>query len=291
MASAWLCQDLEQWQRDLYLHLAAGYGIRQANLPTSFRITKSAACYFMQAPDDLCPAKALRWSHVRSLGGDERLARLLVSSTILGAMTEDEVFWESVIRYLILNEPISAEDVVAIVGFIHQQRFQSAEIVCGLGRGTQPLQPEFTLQGRTLMSLRQHMANWRTEPWAIPYVFVPPTPCWEKTAINPFRSSTGDLLWSIDEMLTSKDLLAEAHFMRHCVASYIPACSRRQTSIWSMQVQKGERRSRVLTIEVVPTTRTIRQAKGKRNSPPCRPAMEMLRQWAYREGLKFEGIH
>jgi hypothetical protein len=77
--------------------------------------------------------------------------------------------------------------------------------------------------------------------------------------------------------------------MKHCVASYIHVCAHRQTSIWSMQVQKGERKQRVLTIEVNPSTRTIRQAKGRRNLPPCRPAMEMLQQWATQEDLKFEG--
>jgi hypothetical protein len=289
MAPVWFHESFEPWQLDLYLHLAAGRSIRQFELPRAIRISKQAACYFMQAPDDLCPNKAIRWALVRSYGGDDRLARLLLSRTILDGTTEDEVFWESVIRFLIKNGPISADEVVAIVQFIHQQRFQPAELVCGPRMGQQPLQPRFTLRGRSLMSLRRHMANWRSELRLTTPPFIPSIPCWERTAISPFRCSSGDLFWSIDELLTSKDLLQEGHMMKHCVASYIHVCAHRQTSIWSMQVQKGERKQRVLTIEVNPSTRTIRQAKGRRNLPPCRPAMEMLQQWATQEDLKFEG--
>ena len=76
--------------------------------------------------------------------------------------------------------------------------------------------------------------------------------------------------------------------MQHCVASYIQACARRKTSIWSMQVQTGETRKRVLTIEVLPADRRIRQAKGKKNSPPSATAATMLHRWAAQEGLTFQ---
>lgn len=289
MAPAWICSEHERWQIDLYLHLAAGRSIRQFKFQIPFRITKRAAWFFMQAPDDLCPINALRWAQVRSLGGDDRLARLLLSRTVLGATTEHEEFWESVIRFLVKHQPIPADEVVAIVEFIHQQRFQPAARACAWGIGQQPLQPDFTLQDRTLMSLRRHMANWQTDLSLIPPPLAPSAPRWEKTAISPFRCSTGDLAWSIDEILTGKDLLVEGRMMRHCVATYTHACVHRLTSIWSMRVQQGEHNRRLLTIEVNPATRTIRQAKGSRNAPPGRPEMEMLRRWANQEGLKFEG--
>ncbi len=71
--------------------------------------------------------------------------------------------------------------------------------------------------------------------------------------------------------------------MKHCVATYIRACARRRTSIWSMKMQQGERRIRTLTIEVLPNSRIIWQAKGKRNASPEGVAEEMLHQWAGRK--------
>ena len=79
--------------------------------------------------------------------------------------------------------------------------------------------------------------------------------------------------------------------MQHCVASYIHVCARRQTSIWSMQVQQGETRKHTLTIEVLPESRSIRQAKGKRNAPPSEVAKAMLKRWAAQEGLRFQNIN
>lgn len=287
MVSVWLRESLKRWELDLYQHLAAGKSIRQFRLPVPFPTTRRAAAFFMQAPDDLCPIEALRWGHVRALGGDNRLARLL-SRTILANPTTHESFWESVVRFLVKHAPISESEIVAIIAFIHQQRFQPADIVWGPGAGQRPLQPEFTLQGRSLMSLRRHMANWRTEiapgrgPW------TPRNSTWERTDIEPFRQAQGDLIWTIDELLTDKELRVEGGIMQHCVATCISQCARRRTSIWSMKVQQGMQHKRVLTIEVVPENRTIRQARGKRNSPPSAAAKAVLRQWAHRERLNFQ---
>jgi hypothetical protein len=54
-----------------------------------------------------------------------------------------------------------------------------------------------------------------------------------------------------------------------------------------MQVQTGGTPKRVLTIEVLPEDRWIRQAKGKRNSAPTDMAKQMLERWAAQEGLAF----
>ena len=289
MAPVWSCMYDKPWELEMYLHLAAGRSIRQFELPLPYptRITKRAAKFFMQAPDDAHPIGAYRWAQVRAIGGDNRLARLLMMSPSLCAPTEHEEFWESVIRFLIKNLPIAAKEISAIVWFIDQQRFRPAETVWGPGAGEQPLQPDFTIKGRSLMTLRRHMANWRTELLARRPSLVASTPGWERTNIRPFRHAEGDVLWTIDELLTDKELRVEGGIMKHCVATYIHDCARRRTSIWSMKVHEGERRKRTLTIEVRPRTRTIWQARGKRNGPPSEAAKEILHRWANQEGLKF----
>lgn len=287
MAPVWISDDENPRDVDLYLHLASGHSIRQFQWPVPIGVTRQAALFFMQAPDDLNPSKALRWGQIRSLGGDNRLARLLVSRTILGNPTEHEDFWESVIRFLITNSQISAEEILAIVRFVDQQRFQPAETVWGEGAGQQPLQPEFTIGGRSLMSLRRHMANWRTELMSKLPALTQSTPGWERTNIGPFRQAQGDLLWTIDELLSDRELRVEGGIMKHCVATYIHDCACRRTSIWSMKIQQGERRQRVLTVEVLPGTKMIWQAKGKLDAPPSEAAELILHRWADQEGLRF----
>jgi len=290
MAPVWMSTADQPWEVDLYLHLASGRSVRQFKLPAAFDqflCTKKVAALFMQAPDDSHPIQALRWAHVRSLGGDKRVARLLSRWDILALPSEQEDFWETVIRFLIRNSPISSDEIRQIVRFIDRQRFQPAETVWGPGGGQQPLQPEFTLQGRSLMSLRRHMANWRTE--LAERRSVPPPPLtrpWPPTPIKPFRHMQGDALWTIDELLTDQELRIEGGIMRHCVGSYSYRCARRWTSIWSMRMQQGECRKRVLTIEVGPSDGTIWEAKGRRNSPPTETARQLLEQWAHQEGLK-----
>jgi hypothetical protein len=232
---------------------------------------------------------AFRWAQVRSLGGDSRLARSLLR-TILMAPTADERFWETVIRFLVENGPLVDVEVEAIVGFICRQRFEPAEVVWGRGAGDRPLQPDFSLEGRSLSGLRHYMANWQAE-----LACRVSTPAregrelsWAPTPIEPFRLHDGVQTWSVRELLTASELRAEGGIMRHCVGSYVSACRLRRTSIWSMRIENGEAPKRVLTIEILPATRTIRQAKGKSNAPPCHTASRVLLLWAKHAGLKFD---
>ncbi|MCA9018176.1 MAG: hypothetical protein KDA77_22830, partial [Planctomycetaceae bacterium] len=109
MASVWWPEYANEWGMSLYLHLATGQSIRRFSDLRSFRVSKKMAALFMQAPDDLRPDAAIRWSQVLALGGDARLARILISHTLLSRSTSDEPFWETVIQFLIRNQPISAE--------------------------------------------------------------------------------------------------------------------------------------------------------------------------------------
>jgi hypothetical protein len=289
MTTVWLCDDDKPWELDMYLHLAQGKSIRQFELPPpySIRISKSAARFFMLAPDDVSPLGAYRWAHVRSLGGDATLARLLMTMAPLCTPTEHEAFWESVIRFLIVNMPICRSEIIAIVEFVYQQRFVSADTVWGPGAGEQPLQPNFTLRGRSLRSLRRHMANWREELSANLPPLVLATSRWERTPIRPFRHVRDGAIWTIDELLSDRELRVEGGIMQHCVADYSHDCARRRTTIWSMKVQRDSRRERELTIEVRPQTKTIYEALGKRNSPPTAVTQELLDRWAHQEGLNF----
>lgn len=289
MTPVWCDVDDAPWKIDLYMHLAAGQSMRRFRfpLPHGARMTKRAAHWFVHAPHDLDPIRAYRWAHVRSLGGDGRLARILTMSPALMGLTEHEMFWESVIRFLVNNDPISRAEIEAIVHFVNQQRFEPAETSWGPGAGEEPLQPDFSLRGRSLTSLRRHMTNWSTDLHeSLPPICRPASP-WTRTNIAPFRLMLGDVLWTIDELLSDSELRVEGSIMKHCVATYIHDCARRKTSIWSMKMEQSRKRRRTLTIEVLPGSRMIWQAKGKCNAEPVGLAKRMLQRWAKQERLTF----
>jgi hypothetical protein len=291
MARIWLDDQLDReehfWWVDLYLHLALGKGIRQFRLPIPGTLSKGSAAFFVQAPDDLNPETAIQWGWLRSLGCDTSLARTLVRETILGKPSEHQEFWESVIRFVVQQQPISIIETLTVIRFLDEQKYQPAEIVWGRGAGPMPLQPDFTLHGRTLMSLRRHMANWRRDHLTslIPTRRTLLPHAWKPLPIQPFDFQDGDNRWTIEELLTPRELQIEGGILQHCVASYARACCERRSSIWSMKINDGQSRKRVLTIEVDPNSNTVIQAKGKRNSQPSRRAAEILRCWTEREEL------
>lgn len=92
-------------------------------------------------------------------------------------------------------------------------------------------------------------------------------------------------VWTITELLSSRALFLEGQALRHCVATYAVQCAKKQTSIWSMQVENRQGRHRVLTIEVDLAKRTICEARRKCNRLPQGIEREVLHRWATQEGL------
>jgi hypothetical protein len=283
----WIADALSPFDQDLYFHLASGRGVREVEWPCQFRLTRPAAALWMHAPDDLLPLEAVRWAHIRSLGGTSTLARLLIRHTCLAQLTTDEAFWETVIRFFVQHKDIPEDEIVSIVHFIDEQRFQPAEIVWGRGAGQRPLQPEFSVVGRSLMSLRRHIANWQTELRGRLPAIARTVPGWEPAEIQPLHYQEDSILWTIDELLSAKELQVEGGIMQHCVATYTWECSRRWTSIWSLKAHYDGRRERRVTIEVRPDSSTIWQVKGPRNAPPNEAENAIVRKWAAQQGLSF----
>lgn len=92
-------------------------------------------------------------------------------------------------------------------------------------------------------------------------------------------------VWQIRELLTSQQLVAEGKALRHCVASYARSCHAENCSIWTMEVETAEGTEKLLTIEVDPTRKEIRQVRGRHNRWAVEKEREIIQRWANREGL------
>jgi hypothetical protein len=273
-------------QQRWFMQIGVGRNIRHADLPLPY--TKRMAHHFLQAPDHVTVEAALRWGQVRGLGGSKGLA-LALATTRLGQSFESEGFWVSVVQFLVNQPEFDLVQVGQVVNYLHHQRFVPQEVHCGeretvlLG----PQQPNLSMKGRTPRSLLRQVGDWR-ERSRLPKKVA--SLRWNPAGIEEYRHveqglSDGFRCWTIRELTSSEDLYREGEAMQHCVARYISTCARRQTSVWSMRFDNGDRRFRVLTIEVNLATRTICQARRRGNAPPNEKIVGVLRRWAEQGGL------
>ena len=276
---------------EIFLKMARGIGPRQCGLPVS--LTKSQAAQFMTAPDDLNLMEAIRWSQVLAMGGSSKLART-VSKTHLCDQQDDEPFWMQSIQWFCRIERerfavLSDEEIVQIIQFVRQHRFEPASRVLGYPTELdQPLQPNLELRGRSVRSLRRLMANWRQQI-DVPEPLVPTRgyrkSSWQSIGINGMNVNIGQEVWTIEELLTGHELQVEGGIMQHCVGEYDRDCLRGESSIWSVRVSRKGKRKRVLTMELCPQRREILQAKGKCNLAPTVAVQKLVRHWAQRENV------
>lgn len=253
-------------QQEWFLHIGRGQNIRTVDLPLSY--TKKMAHHFMQAPADLTVEAALRWGQIMALGGTERLARAVIG-TWLGTSFGHDDFWITVLQFFIAHPMLDLVHIGPIIDYIEQQRFVSQDVFVAPGvierRG--PPQPIFTMKGRTPDSLLRQVSTWhrslaKTEQSKME---------WPRSPIEEFEfvegtDKGGNLkFWTITELLSTKALIAEGRKMKHCVATYAHSCASGVCSIWTLEVETFEGRTKILTIEVQNAARLICQARGQRN--------------------------
>lgn len=257
----------------LYKHLGLGNSVRGANLPIP--LTKEMASHFARAPDQLTVEQAVRWSQIRGWGGDERFAAAVLN-TPLGESFEHERFWARILQLLIRQRNLNAELVPAIIALVRAQRDRPAAI--GLA---------FRREG--LSSLMEEARVWMARN---PEFGKPPRLRWRPSSIGGFTFTEPQAKawslrqWTIRKLTNSRELIEEGNALHHCVARYGPLCAARASSIWSLQCHGTLSVQRVLTIEVLPATRTIVTALGTCNTRPRSHARTMMEMWAQQEGLK-----
>ncbi len=285
-AKTWLLPNQAKWQRELHRHLSKGQSIRNFRIPEFGRIGKQHAKWFMLAPDDTTVDGAIRWAQVRAAGGEANLARWVMNRIAVNGSTPGwNETWANVIDFLIRNQPISESETYAILRFVYEQRFQSARETVGYWMADAPLQRQISVRRWSLRRMRRWMANWR-EDLQRPKMEVAADHAWAPTNFSAMRETIDGRVWQIVELCTRGELHVEGGILQHCVGGYYTHCERGNSSIWSLRRFEGDQMKRVATIEVDPRCNRLVQAKAKRNDCPSRLAMNLIHQWARREGIK-----
>ena len=260
--------ERQQW----FIHLGNGGNIRTAGLPMEY--SKKMAHLFLQAPDNYSVIDAVRWGQVLALGGSRELVGHL-SATALGTNLENEEFWISVIHFFVNNPMLDLDYVGPIVEYINRRKFLREEQIGDDGNAffIDPPDPGFTMKGRKAEPLVELVDEWHLHLTREQKI---KTVGWAASGIPPFelvekdRETGHRVKWTIDELLTRKEMFDEGKSMKHCVRSYIPSCERGIKSVWSLCYDSPNttKKKRVLTIAVKNDMRKVVQARGKCNAMP-----------------------
>jgi hypothetical protein len=267
-----------------FIHVAQGGNLRTAKgLPIP--ITRRQAHLYLQAPEDLDVLSAFRWAQLIDLGGNERLARSILATSI-GRTFDHDDFWVTVLRWIIAQPMLDAVHHGPIIDYLHNQRLVPSVPNPLAHQQGQPLllppQPNLSMKGRDPEALLRAVVHWHGR---LGREARGPVCFWRPSGIDPFRHEEGEgasrRIFTITELTGSHELQAEGRAMAHCVASYVHSCVRGVVSIWSLRVVDGNgEETRLLTLEVSNRDRQIVQARRKHNALPGERELAVLSRWA-----------
>jgi hypothetical protein len=138
------------------------------------------------------------------------------------------------------------------------------------------------MKDRTPEALLRSVADWHRD---LGRHRTAPVISWDSSGIAPYRFVEGqgdnERVFTITELLSSRELIEEGRAMSHCVGSYAHSCVSGRVSIWTLKLLDASgQETRLLTVEVVNHTRQIVQARGKLNMIPTSDHRAILRRWA-----------
>lgn len=275
--------------------LGHGASLHRAAPVFGWQITTRFTHHLLAAPSHLATADAVMWAEVARLGGTpaeyQRLAanpayRIDPTSGTAAparALADDDdahwdeertnttpAFWRATVSWLAHHradlDDGDCQQVLDWAMHVHTEDLAQArdEAACFSWHGRIPAAAladatryQDFLQGRQRAGrLDSAPLAWKGRGWD-----------WEH--------ANGDVTWSIRELVTDKELLDEGWTMRHCVSSYSYACSRGETTIFTLR-RNG---ARCATVQVDPNKHEIVQARGVRNRNCAREELEVLAKW------------
>src|SRR5262245_3098262 len=225
----------------------------------------------------------------RSYTNDSGIVLRIARSRIAQVSRAELGFWREAVRFFCAH-PTTVEEMDDLRDYLADCR---------------RCNPEFSLKGRTLASLRRKMGEWHRDLEAIARIEAArrraeaaqtrargQALAGEASSGSWPGAAIADWSWSpvvkdrakreeylVIQLRTAADLMAETRAMRHCVASYVPKCIAGHASIWSLRRRAVGNVERLLTIEVDRQHRAI-QVRGFANRTVLTEERKLLERWA-----------
>lgn len=252
---------------ELFKYLAQGgsmvKAVKEKKIPTP--LTNKMCHLFLTVIGPQEPVHAIRHAQVRALGGTRMQATALCATRLGEGFRDPEDFWAAYIQWIVNNPMLDPRQIGPLFDYVNRKRDEDKA---------------WSLKGRTPVSLIRDMEEWHAR---LAKVRVGTAAAFPLSGFLPRKYERGeDQVWTIDEILSSKELIAEGVKLQHCVYSYASSVINGQTSIWSLRCN-GER---LVTIEVDNKNRLIPQVRGKQNRAPSAIETQYVSQWAQDNNLK-----
>jgi len=288
LSSSWYAIDsMAERKRNWFVAYSRGGSFRSLNLPMV--MTRKMEHIFLASQDHLHIEHGFRRAELIALGAPAEVVNAILSTRLATDLSHGE-FWRTVWVFLVQNcRDIDPAQIGPMIDFIHAVRHERIRVETADGiRKLDPLQPLFSMKGRTVQSMLRLMNEWhRSLGKGGPAFF------WKGLPVSPLvlDETNEDGLgvprrWQMVELTSSSQLRSEGAALHHCVASYADRCRRGASSIWSLRFWRGEKLHHVLTVEVDPNRRAIIQARGRANRPASGKPLQLLQDWALKERLR-----
>jgi hypothetical protein len=288
MSSVWYSTDAYgDRKRSWVIEHSRGASFRSLDLPLS--VTRKMERIFLASYDHLALAPALRRAELLACGVPVEFIEAIMLTRLATDLQHGD-FWRTVWMFLVRQSAdMESRQIGPMIDYIHAVRHASVRIETQDGLvEVLPPQPDFCMKGRTVSSLLRLMRGWHRQLGGdSAFTFS-----WARSTFKPWLFEEPRLVdsakprrWHMMELNNSAQLREEGVALHHCVSSYAYLCQRGSSSIWSLRVWRGETMRSVLTVEVDPRRRIVIQARGKANRSASGKSLQVLRQWAVREGL------
>jgi hypothetical protein len=288
LAACWYATDpIAESKRQWFVAHAAGVSFRSLDLP--IRMTRNMERIFLGSRDHMAIEYAIRRAELLGLDANDELLQAVLATPRARDLRNGE-FWRTVWIFLIANaRAIDVAQIGPVIDFLQAIRHDRVTVETPTGVVTRgPLQPSFSLKGRTAQSVLRLMNEWHRglgmAHGGVAWPASPLRPMFvEQAAADP---SAPAAVWQLTELTNGAQLRVEGSALRHCVASYADRCWRGGSRIWSLRLRRGEKVRHVLTIEVDMKRRAVVQARGWGNRRPAGTPLRLLQDWAARERLR-----
>jgi len=274
--------DAEVWlRRGWYVVVARGGSLHKEG--ASAWLTRKEVHAFLNPPADLRFDEAFWHAIARSYTSDPALAMSIARSKIARTSRGEIAFWRTVSRFLGAN-PAPLETIDDLCDYLAECR---------------RLDPNYSLEGRTLPALVRRMHEWHRDLAAIERIEA----IRRRTHARGAAGSAADATWPgsplsdwewvpsakdakakgerfvVRQLKRAEDLVMESRAMRHCVSTYASKCVAGHASIWSLRRCTKDRIDRLLTIEVNQQDRAV-QVRGFANRVARPDERNVLQRWA-----------
>ena len=238
-------------------------------------LTKKQCHEFLQSTSDYTFISALRRVQILSHNGNSRLHSAWISNNIgkrLGNK-QSEIFWDSVLGWFSKHPMLDLDQLGPLLDYISYRYNQDGN---------------FSMKGRSPLALIRDMNTWhgelskKKELTGETYTssgFKHGLYQQKKNLITNIKEEDlggEENIWRVTEILSSKELHREGNALHHCVYSYSSSILKGYTSIWSLSLD-GEKQ---ITIEVMNSSKSIVQARGKYNRSTTSEEFRVIQKWA-----------